>query len=98
MGMGSVLLNGAVLEAGCMLGAGSLVTEGTVIPSGMLAFGRPTKPVRPLTPEEREGLRESARRYVQPPCPAGKGTGEMKKGACKRLLFYLQFCQGLYSL
>ena len=65
VGMGSVLLNGAVLEAGCMLGAGSLVTEGTVIPSGMLAFGRPTKPVRPLTPEEREGLRESARRYVQ---------------------------------
>ncbi len=65
VGMGSVLLNGAVLEAGCMLGAGSLVTEGTVIPSGMLAFGRPPKPVRPLTPEEREGLRESARRYVQ---------------------------------
>ncbi len=65
VGMGSILLNGAVLETGCMLGAGSLVTEGTVIPSGMLAFGRPAKPVRPLTPEEREGLRESARRYVQ---------------------------------
>ncbi len=65
VGMGSILLNGAVLEEGCMLGAGSLVTEGTVIPSGMLAFGRPAKPVRPLTPEEQEGLRESARRYVR---------------------------------
>lgn len=71
VGMGSILLNGAVLEEGCMLGAGSLVTEGTVIPSGMLAFGRPAKPVRPLTPEEQEGLRESARRYVRRAKEAG---------------------------
>lgn len=64
VGMGSILLNGAVMEEGSMLGAGSLVTEGTVIPAGMLAFGRPARPVRPLTGEERGHLPEAARRYA----------------------------------
>lgn len=64
VGMGSIVLNGAVLEEGCMVGAGSLVTEGTVIPAGMLAFGRPAKPVRPLKPEETEGQRRNIAHYV----------------------------------
>lgn len=64
VGMGSIVLNGAVLEDGCMVGAGSLVTEGAVIPSRMLAFGRPARPVRPLTPEEIENLPKAAQRYV----------------------------------
>lgn len=65
VGMGSILLNGAVLGDHCLLGAGSLVTEGTVIPAGMLAFGRPAKPVRELTREEMEKLERSAEKYVE---------------------------------
>ena len=60
VGMGTIILNGAVLEEYSMVGAGSLVTGGTVIPSGMLAFGRPAKPVRPLTPEEKEQILRDA--------------------------------------
>ena len=65
VGMGSIILNRAVLEDGCMVGAGSLVTGGTVIPAGMLALGRPAKPVRPLTQEELQGQRELAAGYVR---------------------------------
>ena len=64
VGMGSIVLDGAVLGEECLLGAGSLVTGGTVIPSGMLAFGRPAKVVRPLTAEERQENRNRAQEYV----------------------------------
>ena len=64
IGMGSIVLNGAILEDGCMLGAGSLVTEGTVIPAGMLAFGRPAKAIRPVKPEEIEGQRQNIEHYL----------------------------------
>ncbi|MFI5303943.1 MAG: gamma carbonic anhydrase family protein [Nitrospiria bacterium] len=65
IGMGTVIMDGAVVENGALVGAGSLVSEGSVIPAGMLAFGRPAKPKRPLTSEEKEFLRNSATNYVE---------------------------------
>lgn len=62
--MGCVVMNDAVLGKSCMVGAGSLVTDGTVIPPGMLAFGRPAKPVRPLAPEELADNLQHAADYV----------------------------------
>lgn len=64
IGMGSIVLNGAEIGNNCIIGAGSLVTQNTRIPDGMLAFGRPAKPVRPLSPEEIEKNRENANHYV----------------------------------
>lgn len=64
IGMGSVIMDGAVVEDGSFIGAGSLVSEGTVIPSGMLAFGHPAKPRRPLNDAEKEFLRRSADGYI----------------------------------
>ncbi len=64
IGMGSTVLNGAHIGRGCILGAGSLVTQNTVIPDGMMAFGRPAKVVRPVTPEERADLLRNAEAYV----------------------------------
>ena len=64
VGMGSILMNGSVIGRDSIIGAGSLVTGGTVIPEGMLALGRPAKPVRPLTEEEKEANRKSARDYI----------------------------------
>jgi carbonic anhydrase/acetyltransferase-like protein (isoleucine patch superfamily) len=64
IGIGSVILDGAGVAENTLIGAGSLVTEGTQIPSGVLAFGRPAKPVRDITPEEIARLRESANHYV----------------------------------
>jgi carbonic anhydrase/acetyltransferase-like protein (isoleucine patch superfamily) len=64
VGMGSIVLDGARLGDDVILGAGSLVTARTVIPSGMLAFGRPAKAVRPLTDEERKNLLDAVSVYV----------------------------------
>jgi carbonic anhydrase/acetyltransferase-like protein (isoleucine patch superfamily) len=63
VGMGAVVLNRARIGARSLIGAGALVTEDKVIPEGVLAMGRPAKPVRDLTPEEIEGLARSAAKY-----------------------------------
>lgn len=65
VGMGSVVLDGAELESDVILGAGSLVTQRTRIPSGVLAMGRPAKPVRELTEKERLAIRQAAASYVK---------------------------------
>jgi carbonic anhydrase/acetyltransferase-like protein (isoleucine patch superfamily) len=46
------------------VGAGALVTEGKEFPDGSMIFGSPAKAVRQLTPEQMEGLRSSARHYI----------------------------------
>lgn len=65
IGMGSTVLDGAHVGENCLIGAGSLVTGKTVIPDGMMAFGRPAKVVRPLTPQEIAANYDSARHYVE---------------------------------
>lgn len=65
VGMHSTVLDGAVLGERCFLGAGSLVPEGKRIPARVLAFGRPAKVVRDLTPEELAFLETSAANYVK---------------------------------
>ena len=65
IGMGSGVMTGASIGEGSLIGAGSLVTEKTVIPPGVLAVGRPAKPVRELTEANKKLLRESAREYVE---------------------------------
>ena len=48
----------------CLVGAGSLVTEGKEFPDGSMIMGTPAKVVRQLSPEQIEGLRRSARHYI----------------------------------
>ena len=64
IGIGAVILNGARIGRHCLVGAGSLVTEGKEFPDGSMILGSPAKVVRMLTPEQIEGLRASARHYV----------------------------------
>jgi gamma-carbonic anhydrase len=91
VGMGSIVLDAAEIGDWVILGAGSLVTARTRIPAGVLAMGRPAKPVRDLTDEERERIREAAdlyvgyaadhRRAVGDEGPAGEGpAGEAPTG------------------
>lgn len=63
IGMGAILLNGSSVGEGSIIGAGTLVTQGTAIPSGVLALGSPAKVVRPLRPDELEGICHSAQHY-----------------------------------
>lgn len=65
IGIGAVVLNGARIGKNCLVGAGSLVTEGKEFPDGSMILGSPAKVVRQLTPEQIEGLRESARHYIE---------------------------------
>ena len=64
IGMGAVILDGAIVEPDCVIAAGALVAEGVTIPSGWLAMGLPAKPVRELTDDEKAMLIKSARNYV----------------------------------
>ena len=64
VGMGSVILDGAVIGKQSIIGAKALVTQGTKIPPGSLVLGAPAKVVRKLSPEERAGLKWWAEKYV----------------------------------
>ncbi|MEO8545093.1 MAG: gamma carbonic anhydrase family protein [Betaproteobacteria bacterium] len=64
VGIGAVVLNGARIGRNCLVGAGALVTEGKEFPDGSMIIGSPAKVVRDLTPEQIEGLRQSALGYV----------------------------------
>ena len=59
------MLNGAKIGKNCLVGAGALVTEGKEFPDGSMIIGSPAKVVRQLTPEQIEGLRQSAQHYIE---------------------------------
>jgi len=65
IGMGAIILDGAHIESDVVIGAGSLVPPNKRIPSGSLVMGSPAKVVRMLTEEEIEGIKQSARGYVE---------------------------------
>ena len=63
IGIGAVILNGARIGKNCLVGAGALVTEGKAFPDGSLIVGSPAVVKRELSPEQIEGLAQSARHY-----------------------------------
>jgi gamma-carbonic anhydrase len=65
IGMGATILDGAVIGPQSIVGAHALVTQGTVIPEGSLVLGAPARVARPLSVEERAGIRHWAEKYVQ---------------------------------
>lgn len=64
VGMGAVILDGAVIGRQSIIGAGALVTQGVKIPPGSLVLGSPAKVARALTSKERAGLKSWAEKYV----------------------------------
>ena len=64
IGMGAVILDGAVIGRQSLIGANSLVTQGMKIPPGSMVLGAPAKIVRPLTAKERGTLKYWAKKYV----------------------------------
>ncbi len=65
VGMGAIVLTGAVIGSNCVIGAGALVTGKTVAPDGSLLLGSPAKVVKPATAEQIEQNRLGAIRYVE---------------------------------
>lgn len=65
IGIQATILDKAVIEENCIIAAGSLVPPGKTMPSGHLCMGSPAKPVRELSEEELESIKEHADNYVK---------------------------------
>ena len=65
VGMGAIVMDGAVIERDAMLAAGALLTPGTRIPSGELWAGRPATKMRMLTAQDIADNRSIARHYIE---------------------------------
>jgi len=65
IGMGAIVLDGAVVEPRGFVGAGALVAPGKVVGEGELWLGNPARRVRVLNEAEIEGLYYSAQHYVR---------------------------------
>ncbi|MCI0492603.1 MAG: gamma carbonic anhydrase family protein, partial [Planctomycetes bacterium] len=64
VGMGSIILDGAVVQSRAMVAAGSVVSPGKVLEGGFLWLGQPAKKIRPLTEDELAYLEYSSGHYL----------------------------------
>jgi carbonic anhydrase/acetyltransferase-like protein (isoleucine patch superfamily) len=64
IGMGAIILDGAVIGERCLIGAHATVLMNTVIPPGSMVVGSPARIVRTLSKEEQAGLRVWADHYL----------------------------------
>ncbi|MGZ5049989.1 MAG: gamma carbonic anhydrase family protein [Methylobacter sp.] len=65
IGIGAIVMDGAVIEDYVMLGAGALVPPGKKLDGGYLYVGTPAKQARPLTESEKEFLEYSSQQYIR---------------------------------
>jgi carbonic anhydrase/acetyltransferase-like protein (isoleucine patch superfamily) len=64
IGIGAIVLDGAVVGEESIVAAGALVPEGMQVPPRSLVMGMPARVRRPLDEDERASLRRYAQRYV----------------------------------
>ena len=64
IGMGAIILDGAVIGEQSLIGAKALVKQGMQVPPGSLVLGAPAKVVKALSAEERANLKYWATKYV----------------------------------
>jgi carbonic anhydrase/acetyltransferase-like protein (isoleucine patch superfamily) len=65
IGIGAIVMDGAIIEDEVVLGAGSLVPPGKHLQSGFLYVGSPAKPARALTDKEKTFFTYSAANYCK---------------------------------
>ncbi len=65
IGIGAIVLDGAIIESDTVIGAGTLVPPKKRLQSGYLYLGQPAKAIRQLNKKEKAFLIESAQNYVQ---------------------------------
>jgi gamma-carbonic anhydrase len=65
IGIGAIVLDGAVLEEECLVASGAVVAPGTRAPRGSVLMGAPARVKRGVTPEDLDLIRRSARNYVE---------------------------------
>lgn len=65
VGMGAIVMDGAIVEDDVFIGAGTVVPPNKTLRSGYLYVGNPMKEARPLKESESAFLKESALNYVK---------------------------------
>jgi carbonic anhydrase/acetyltransferase-like protein (isoleucine patch superfamily) len=65
IGMGAIVLDGAVVKKHGFVGAGALIAPGKVVGEGEMWLGNPAKKARMLSDSEIEALYYSAQHYVR---------------------------------
>ena len=65
IGIGAIVLTGAVIEDNAQVGAGAVVPPGKVVPAGTLVMGVPAKPVRQMNQAELDDILRNAREYLE---------------------------------
>jgi carbonic anhydrase/acetyltransferase-like protein (isoleucine patch superfamily) len=65
IGMGAIVLDGAIVEEQVIIGAGALVPPGKILKSGHLYLGNPVRLVRQLTQEDIDYFAYAANHYVK---------------------------------
>ena len=63
LGIGAIVLDGAVIEENSMVAAGALVKQNFIVPSGKLVAGLPARVIRDLTKDEIADIENSALHY-----------------------------------
>lgn len=63
IGMGSIILDGALIESNTIIAAGSVVPPGRRVPSGQLWAGNPAKYVRDISDDEVSDIVKQAAEY-----------------------------------
>jgi carbonic anhydrase/acetyltransferase-like protein (isoleucine patch superfamily) len=64
VGMGAIVMDGAVVEEYVIIGAGSVVLEKTICESGYLYAGSPAKKIKALTDEQKALLDKLPDNYI----------------------------------
>lgn len=64
VGMGAIIMDGAIVEDDVFIGAGSLVPPNKTLLSGYLYVGNPVKQARKLKESEADFLKQSAKNYI----------------------------------
>ncbi len=65
VGMGSIVMDGAVVGENCLIGSGAVISKGVVIPDNSVVMGLPGKVKRTISDEEIAYNRESADMYAE---------------------------------
>jgi len=64
IGIGAIVLDGAVLEEECVVAAGAMVSPGTVVPKGSLLMGTPARVKRQVSDKDLDLIYRSAKSYI----------------------------------
>ena len=65
VGMGAIIMDGAIVEDDVFIGAGTLVPPNKILKSGYLYKGNPAQQARPLKESEITFLKQSAVNYIK---------------------------------